>query len=453
MNAEQLTLKDRDTTIIRLLFFIVPLLALLLIFNKTSLSIALGFSFVAFFYAFFREYNWVLLILAIPSLSFGKVINIPISASWVYEARLAEIFLILSITVYVLDIFLNKKEEKLKIDKLSFLLALHLMLALASVSYIIDFRFFVFGLKIIAYSFLSYFLVLNLLDDKKKILWFFYSLSIGAVILSSQVFLKFYQMGFSSRFFFERHLITIPIGPIATTAAILAFLSPLILSFYFYLSDRERNKPLVFVSFFFSFVAVFLTLGKGAITSLFIGLMFLFFKMKNKRMTFFLFFIWFVALAYFMFNQFFIGLFERFKITFIDENTSFRISEYETGLILIKDYFYRGVGAGQQLVYFKKMLNLEVGQQVDNYIFQAIIDFGILGLGLAVLLTTTIFFKAKKALRSLNRDSVIIFGFVSAFICAFFNGMIEVTIYALPYAIIFWSVVGVFTNLEKINLK
>jgi len=453
MDENLLILKNRNRTIIRLLFLIVPLLVLLLIFNKASFSIALGISFVALFYAFFKEHNWVLLVLAVPSLSFGQVINIPISASWVYEARLAEIFLLLSAAIYILDIFLNKKEEKLKIDSLSFLLAIHIILALISIIYIIDFRAFIFGLKIIAYSFLSYFLALNLLDDKRKILWFLYSISIGAVILSAQIFLKFYQMGFSSQFFFERHLISIPIGPIATTAAILAFLSPIILSFYFYLADIERNKPLVFVSFFFSFIAVFLTLGKGAIISLFMGLIFLFFKMKNKRMSFFLFFLWFMALVYLMFNQFFVGLFERFKITFIDKNTSFRITEYETGWILINNYLYTGVGAGQQLIHFKKMLNLEVGQQVNNFFLQSIIDFGILGLALMLSLFANVYFKVKKMFRTDNRNSVLVFGFVAAFICAFFNGMVEVTIYALPYAIVFWSVVGVFVNLEKVKLN
>lgn len=452
MSENSLILKNRNQTILRLMFFIVPLFILLLLFNKINLSIVLGISFIAFFYAFFREQNWILLILAIPSLSFGQVINIPISAGWVYEARLAEIFLMFSAIVYILDIFLNKKEEKLKIDNLSFLLALHIILALVSVLYIVDFRAFVFGLKIIAYGFLSYFLALNLLDDKKKIIWFVYSISIGAVILSVQVFFKFYQMGFSSSFFFERHLITIPIGPIATTAAILAFLSPIILSFYFYLKDIERNKPLVFVSFFFSFIAVFLTLGKGAIISLFIGLMFLFFKIKNKRMAFFLFFLWFTALVYFLFNQFFVGLFERFKITFIDKNTSFRITEYETGLILIKNYFYRGVGAGQQLIYFRKMLNLEVGQQVNNFIMQAVIDFGIMGLFLILFLMSTIFYKIKKVVRGINRECILAFGFVAAFISAFFNGMVEVTIYALPYAIVFWSTLGIFSNFEKVSI-
>ncbi len=443
-----LILKNRNQIFFRLSLLLVFALFVLLFFNKISLSILLFVLGMSLFYVFFRKQLWLFFLLSIPSLVFGKILNLRITDSWIYEARLSEILILLVLFVFVLDVFLNKALEKLKVDKISFLLAVYLLLALFSYSYIVDFHLFIFGLKIIAFSFFSYFLAINLLDKKKKILWFFYSISATALILSFQLFYKFYTMGFSSRFFFERHLILIPIGPVATTAAILAFLSPMLLAFYFALPNLNKTKPLVFVSFFFSFMAVVLTLGKGAILSLFLGFFFLFLKMKNKRSTFLLFFIWFALLIYLAFTPFFVGLFERIKMTFIDKNTSFRIKEYKTGWQIIRNHLFLGVGAGQQLYYYKKALNLEVGQQVNNYFLQVFVDFGLVGLFYGVYLFLTIFKTIKKALKKMPKN-VMLYGFVASFVVAFFNSMVEVTIYALPYAIIFWVSLGTLINYEK----
>ena len=161
--------------------------------------------------------------------------------SWVYEARIPEIFLFLAAVVYFLEIYLKADYERVKFDKISFLLLCYLGLSLASFAYIKDPRLFVFGIKVPAFGLLAYFLSINLLDDYKKIKTFFYGVASTTVILSIQVFAKFYQMGFSTKFFFERNLINIPIGPIATTAAILSILVLIVLGFYFQL-QKEKDK-------------------------------------------------------------------------------------------------------------------------------------------------------------------------------------------------------------------
>ena len=448
-------IKERKEQLGRFMFLLVPLLFFLILYNKVSLSIIAGLIILCVLYLFFKDYLWLFLVASAPSLIFGKILNISITTNWVYEARLAEILILMTASVFILDILFNRIFVKIKINFIAILLFIYLLFSLYSYGGIVDFRYFIFGLKVAVYGFLAYFLALNLIDSKKKILYFLYSLSITSFILSLQLFFKFYEMGFSSLFFFERSTILIPIGPIATTAAILAFLVPLNLVLYYYLDNQNKSKPFVFLSFVLSFVAVFFTLGKGAILSLLLGMFFIFASLKKKRVAFILFSLIFLSIAYFAFNQFLLGFMERMRDVLIDENTSFRIKEYLSGWQLIQDNFIFGVGTGQQLVHFKKMLNIETSNLVNNFFLQAMIDLGIIGLSLMVLLIFSIFKKMKRAAKfinkRMNKEFVLGIGFMASMIIAFLNGLVEVTFYALPYAIIFWLSLGVFENIDFEN--
>jgi hypothetical protein len=452
MFQNNLKIEERKDRAVRLIFLLAPFLFFLILYNKVSLSLIIGTIILCILYLFFKNYLWVLLVISVPGLIFGKILNISITANWIYEARLAEVLILMSALLFILDILFGDASRKIKINSLSVLLYTYLLFSLYSYQGIVDFRYFIFGLKVATYGFLAYFLALNLINSKKKIIAFLYGLSLTSLILSLQIFFKFYEMGFSSAFFFERSTILIPIGPIATTAAILAFLSPLNLAFYYYLDKTNKFKPFIFLCFAISFLAVFLTLGKGAILSLLIGLFFIFVKLKEKRTSFILFVLLFLSLVYFIFNPFLVGLFERIKYVFIDRNTDFRIKEYTTGWKIIKNNLIFGIGTGQQLSYFKKLLNMETSNLVNNFFLQSMIDLGIIGLSLIFLLLLSIIKKTKKIFKSFldksNKNYFLAIGFASSLIIAFLNGLVEVTFFALPYAIIFWLSLGVFENIN-----
>ncbi|MCU0679448.1 MAG: O-antigen ligase family protein [Planctomycetes bacterium] len=422
---------------------------MLLIFNKASIFVVVALVFICLALLIFKDKAWILLVLAAPTLALGQVIYIPVTTGWVYEARAAELVLVLVAAVYGLYIFFNSKADEVKADKLALLLGVYLLFSLASLAYIVDFRLYIFGLKIVVYSFLAYFLGLNLVDTPHKIRWFLGGMAATAVVLSVQLFWKFYETGWSSKFFFERTTIMIPIGPVATTAAILSLLIPIILGFY--LSERHASKtrPFIFLALTLSVLAVFLTLGKAAIASLLVGLLLIFWHTKNK-IPFLLFLGWFTLSAYFVFNPYFTGLFERVKTTLIDVNTQFRVTEIKTAWHVIQSHPVLGVGAGQQLLYFKKLLNQEVGQQVNNYFLQTLVDLGLIGLTLGILIFEQIAHKTFTLLKR-RRTAILAVGFGAGVLVAFLNGLAEVTIFALPYAIVFWLLFGVMNNLNTHN--
>ncbi len=445
---------NRIATFVRLMVLVVPLFVVSVIFEKVGLFVMAGIMFSSLYFLFLRKYLWFLLVLAGPSLCLGKIIDIPISSEWIYEARAAEIFLLITTVLYFLDSYLNRKITTFRIDFIAFVLYLYVLASSASIFYIVDFRLFVFGMKVVIYSFLAYFLTRQLIDSKRKIEWFMYGICSTVVILALQIFYKFYSMGFSTKFFFERNTILLPIGPIATTAAILAFLIPIILAFYFQLSSKRIVRPIVITAVIVGVTAVFLSLGKGAIISLMLGLLYLFVKLKNSRVSLFLMGLWFVFLAYLLLNPFFSGLFERFRNTFVDNNTQFRMLEYKTSWELISKHSLFGIGVGQQLGYFKKILDFETAGLVNNFFVQSLIDLGVVGLGLVVALVGGIYKKVRVAIKASLQNGgyyvVLLYGFGASLIVAFINGLVEVTFYALPYAIIFWLLMGVYANIQQL---
>jgi O-antigen ligase len=436
---------DKPIAKMRVLLLIIGVYLMLIFSGQTSAILIMGIAFIAILYALWREYIWMFMVLAIPGLIPGMIFDIPVNNEWVYEASLAEIFLVIAGAVFFMDLFLRRNFEKLKFDKISFILLLFAIVSVGSFFYISNFRLFVFGLKVVIFSFLAYLLAINLLNTQTKIRYFYYGLAFTALILSGQTFYEFYQLGWSSKFFFERNNILIPIGPIALTSAMLAFMSPIMLGLYYNENKTKREGLYYYSAVTVSILAVFLTLGKGAILSLLAGLAIIFFKTRNK-VPFILFAFWFLIIGLMVFNPFFTGLFERLKTTFTDQNTDFRLLEYETGWELIKASPVYGVGIGQQLHHFPRILELDKGNYVNNYIFQALIDLGVIGLALILTLSKEIFAAVYKNMVALEQRSMLAVSFTGAFICAFLNGMVEVTFYTMPYAVIFWLVMGVYMN-------
>lgn len=396
----------------------------------------------------FKEKVWVLLAISIPTLVFGAFLRIQINPSWVYESNLAEILILISFSVLFFKAILDSR-FKLKFDAISAGLFVYLLLSLISFFQIIDFRLFIYGIKIVILSFLSYLTALNLIYNKKRINSFIFGIMITVFILSLEIFYKFYQTGLSLDFFFNRNNVFITLGPIATTTAILVMMLPLLLAFYVQ-KQFKKSAPFILIVFLLGSLAVFLSLGKGAIFSLFVALIFLFIKFKEKRIAFALLSSVSLLTAFLFFFSFFEGLFYRIGMSFMDVSTKFRLLELEVCYKIISENFWLGVGAGQQMIYYTKYLYPDYNQLVNNFFLQSFIDLGLIGavlmIGIFVLIVKKIVKIGKKV--SVNTKPLY-YGFIASFIAVLINGQVEVTLFAIPYAIAFWLSVGVFSNLDK----
>jgi hypothetical protein len=167
-------------------------------FGMVNTYVLFGISAIILAYLF-KDNIWVLLAISIPTLVFGPFLKIQINPSWIYESNLAEVLIFISFSVLFFKSALNQN-FKIKFDSISIALGIYFLLSLVSYFQIIDFRLFVYGIKIVTLSFLSYLLAANLINNKKRIDYFLYGLAMTVFVLSLEIFYKFYQTGLSMDF-------------------------------------------------------------------------------------------------------------------------------------------------------------------------------------------------------------------------------------------------------------
>jgi hypothetical protein len=454
INEEKLVLNENKIVFSKLIFICLPLFLFILYFNLSSIYLISALIIFSLAFIFLKNKLWIFLIFAIPTLIFGQIAKIPVTSSWVYEASISELIILGIVIIFIMDKFINGKIRKIKIDWLAVGLFLYLVAAIFSYFEIINFRLYIFSLKLISLSFMAYFLGHNLINSKKKINLFFISLSVMVLALSGQIFFKVYQLGLTSRLFLARNTIIIPIGPLAIVVAILAMILPIMLALYFNSKNDNKFKFFFLIVFILGAIAVFLTLGKAAIGSLAVALFYLFLKLKNKRVVLLLSFLLLASVGYLIFSPFIASFIDRLSNTFVDVNSRWRVTEYKIGWKIIKEHLIFGVGSGQQLEYYKKILFQEDSQLVNNFILQAAIDLGLIGLTAIGFIFFTVF----KKIREINKNKLINLtiasGFTATFIVAFVNGLLEVTFFSIAYGVTFWMIFGVYSNLknyEEIN--
>jgi O-antigen ligase len=447
---EQIELKTshRVNSFARYLMVIMPVFLVLVFANKANLYTLLAIAMIALIYGFFRDKLFYFFAFSLPALAFGQIVHIPLTPTWVYDATLAEVLLTATVIVFLFDKFVSRSLISIKLDNIALALAVYTGIGILSIFYAGDLELFVAGMKVITYSLAAYFLALNLLDSKRKIDFFYASLAVCVLILSFQIFHTFYSMGFSSKFFFNRSDIQIPLGAIALVSAILAMLLPAILA---RMSIENANKAfrLLLVGAFISGVmAVFLMLGKGAIIALMLGLAYFLHTARKYRFIFIVSLLLFACVSFIMFMPYVEGLLERIRNTAVDTNFKFRKEEFRVGWKIIKDHPLIGVGAGQQLRYYQQMIDPNYRNYANNFILQSSIDFGLAGISALLLIMLAIRSKVRIRLKSKSGITILSAGIVASLIVSLANGMIEVTFFALPYAVSFWAVMGLFTNLQ-----
>jgi O-antigen ligase len=475
-----------------LLLVFVFLLTAAVTLNKPDVFYVMAIFFSLFF--FFRDLLWLAPALALPALTLGEALKFELTPYWNYEYTLAEALLALALGVFLLDKFLNQGSRRVspvrnsrgilnfagviqssdgliplgesanisngvKFDRLGFFLLAYFALAAASFWQVVDLHYYLFGLKAIFFSFAGYLLAVNLIDTKAKLRVFLYSLTAALLILSLQVFFKFYQLGFSEKFFFERKLITLPLGPLATVASIITLLLPVV--FVFFLAEKKiQAKAVILPVFCFGLFALFVTLGKAAILASLVAFAYLFMRLKKVRPYFLAALVVGAVLGAVFLAPLASGLITRVKTTFIDTNTQFRVLEYKTAGTLIAEHPIFGVGAGQQLHYFKQLLNFDTSELVNNFFLQALIDFGLLGFAGAMMIFWSLASKAGQIGRQTRSSggqaggtaSIYACGLIAMLLASVVTGMLEVTFFALPYAIIFWPTAGALMNLKNYDL-
>jgi O-antigen ligase len=397
------------------------------------------------FYFFARQWAWVLVVLAPLGLLLGTIFNIEIRPNWFYDISAGEIFIAFAFLTLILDLFFSVPKKKSYITSTGWWLILYTILAACSIFYVRDYELFVAGLKVQVFSIMAYLCATNLLDTKKKMKAFIISLIVFTGVLACQIFYIFSKSGFSTAIFYDRSSITFPFGPLALVVAILAFLLPLIFSTQFAFPRFKKISHLSLIVFIFGFIAVFMSLGKAAALSLVMGLIYLFWRFKERRIIMTLSLLFFIGVGILVFSPYTEGFAQRFTQFSVDTSTTFRIEEYKVVRRIISDHPWLGLGIGEQLRQYQRLLYPDYRQLANNYFFQVGMDLGFIGISIYLCLFISIIILIIKLNRT--QPSALTWGVTGAAIAASVGGLFEVTLFAFQYAIIFWLVIGMTRRL------
>ncbi|MEI8361258.1 MAG: O-antigen ligase family protein [bacterium] len=439
----------------RLAVFFVPFIVVLFWLDifTWQIPLALLLSFLA--YTFFYNKLWQLLVLAPPLIIFGTIISLQIRPGWAYEMTITEAIILMVFVVYFFERFFSLQMQKIRLDGLVFIMFFYFVWALFSYSEFGHLHNFIGQAKVLLYGLMAYFLAINLFDELYKIKAFFSSLGVLVILLSLQLFWKFYDMGFSSKFFFERSSILLPSGALALVASILAMILPLMLTMSF--AEKNNYKRYFYLlATILGLMAVFMTLGKAAIGSLALGIMVIFLKFRSKRLGIALSLLSMTTLVFIFMTPYLEGFVTRLGNVTTDSNISFRIEEYVIATKILRENWLWGVGLGQEPVWYAKYYAFKYNELVNNYWLQIILDLGVIGLGLALSAFVYIMVQIKKLISISQNvkvaDSWYAYGLIGCGVVVFFNGLAEVTIFALNYGILLWLLVGIskaFLNLKE----
>lgn len=452
MENKYLLLEENRKRWLRLAVLALLAFLVLLLTNLTSIYLLYGIAGVFLAYQIFHKRPVWLLIAGLPFIAFGSIVVLEIMPGWFYEMSITEIAIMLAGIVFFLDKYLSGALSEIKIGKIGWLLAAYLIWGLCSYGLIKDAHFFVGGIKLISFTGLTYVLALNIFQDRAQIKYFLYSWSATAFIISSQVIATVIGLGLTERLLADRSSILVPMGAIALASAGLALMLPVVLAYYFHLDNSNRIKPFIFIIFCLGWLAIFLTLGKGAILSLMAGMLYLFFKLKGRRLAMVLAISTFAVGSFIVLSPYINGLINRTANMMSDHITEFRVTEYQVAWGIFSDHYLTGVGMFQQPIYFRDDFGADFNFLTNNFFMQGALDLGILGLLLIIAIAFYCYRQGRHIINNVSKpNQIIAWGLFAAFLAAFLNGLVEVTFFALPYAIIFWMMAGVLPNLPLRN--
>lgn len=401
-----------------------------------SLILLAIFSAVALAY-FFKDKPEYLPILLLSATAMGDIYSISLAD---VELRISD-WAMLAWGLNFLFRLLSHRVSRIRLDYIAWLLLAYIALGLLPIHPIMNRSGWFYEFRVLLFSFSAYFLARqSWRPGEAKLLWL--GLSLALLIVSWQVLSLFLDSGLTRQFFDDRSSLRLPIGAIALAGAILAFLLPPIISRALKLQGNISDIWYGAMSLI-GLSALFLTLSKAAALALLVAIIYLFVKLKNRRLIIALLAFGLLSGAVLTSPSSLEGLVYRISHTLSDRNTEYRLEEYGLSADLFSEHPFLGIGWGNQSWRFQDYYGSDFNHLLNNYLIQSAVDLGLLGLFLVALLTLFIFALARRFGRS-----YLSYGLVAALIATAVVSQLEVTMFALNYALIFWSTLGAAANLS-----
>lgn len=403
----------------------------------------------------------ILLSCVVPAMVLGQVISIEVR-NFKYEVSASEFLILCTAALFVIYRVI-KKDLNFYVPVIVLFFGLYLFLTGFSMFWASDISRTIIALRIGLYHIMALILVLNLLTRREDLKYIFYSFALAAVVISAQLIYQVYQLGgFLTNFIPERTSIVTPVGPWVTVSAIIVLILPFLYTLgLLYSSHSKKLSFFFFVGSAFAALASMLTLGKIEFVALLAGMVFFhyyyfsklrihYFSYHKKNLVKAALILLLIGIsASSILAPFAKGFTGRFQNTLSDENTKFRMREYQLTFLAVKENIFTGVGAGNLKVYFRNNGLCQCYTEASNYFTHFFGELGVIGLLLFLASGRNV----RKQIRWLPNlsfeDTLIVLCFKTSLVIFLVNGFFEATIVGLNYGIAFWMMVGAFFAFGK----
>lgn len=295
-------------------------------------------------------------------------------------------------------------------------------------------------------------MVLHFVDDKSKLLRFFWILLLWGGILSIyQIIFMLAQGDLIATI--QRKYVHLSFGSSNYIAAFYVLLLSFSIPMIFSKISNALNKALLYGLILLMISSLFLTGSRGGVVALFAGLVVILIKFRNwKTLTAFSFFLAVlgVAIYYNPSSQFvFKGLADYQQSVSVLSRLELWLESYR----IFTEHPIFGVGLGNVDFFIHLRLEEAFYTKAHNIILELLSETGIIGFGIFHLLFIAILFQQIKNIKQIKDHdlNLLAWGFLSASVASYAHALFEPTITTFFFGIIFWIVMGLSLKLQSIS--
>lgn len=371
---------------------------------------------------------------------------------FIYEYTLVEALIVFIFLGWILHLIIEKKKPV--INSLAWLFLIFILFSVISAFWAKEASRSVIAVRILFYHLATFLLVLSSVKDSRNFKYFLGAIPLAGFLVGGQLIYKVYEL---TRFEFtllERETVVTVIGAGVYVGAIIVLT---IFLTYVFLSSEKKSEIKLLLEALLAFLlfSAFLPTSKAVILTLIIGAIYFLIKIRKtyNKPTFFLALIFSLIIFVIMARPFLESFIFRVENWQRDPTTQFRIKEYRAYSTLISAYPLLGVGSGNLKVYNQELLDIQEYKEANNFIVQVLVELGVVGLSILILMIGNIWFAVRKMGREIKtmEEKILLYAFSATFLMAFINGLFEAIFIGLLYGIIFWYIVGLFFAWQRIK--
>lgn len=442
-----------------LLFYELLMLTFLGLENyKVSLGLCLGVIAVLFLYKAFTKPVILIniLLLSILAGTIGK------SGGGEPTVSFVDIIFPILIAIYLIRIFFDPPSNESKnflLLKASFFL--FMMWGIFTITIAVDTKLALGYWRNFFGGFVLFCFALYTIKTGEEIKYFIITLIVWGIILAFIEFFILYTIGGTSaglmKLFLTKNLLATSWGRSNYLAAFYVLIIPLTMG-YMYLATTKSSKIIFSIILVIMFSAVMLTLSRGGILSLLVGVFLLLPRLVKPR-TFIPIFLLVVLIGVIVaLNPLTFVVFE--GLGKVDKSFSYmtRLNFYEDVWKTFLNYPITGIGLGN-LGYYAKF-KIAGSASAHNLVLGLLGETGIIGTILFLTTLIGVFIKiSKNYLRETNEKiKLFTWAFISSFTGVLVHSMMEPNFEGFQFSVMLWSSIAVFLKItdldesEKLNL-